>query len=149
MRARLILVPTLLLAVTACASGSAGGRASGGLAAERAAVAAVAPPPAPAPAPTADPVGRWTISLEAQGQMVELVMDIQKAGEGYTGSASSNMFPTMALSRVVLTGNRLVVDAPTPMGTVATFDMLIEGDNISGEWATSGMGSRVTGRRLR
>jgi hypothetical protein len=141
MRARLILVPTLLFAVTACRS---------------AASTEAAPTPAPAPAvmtppapPAADPVGRWTMSLEAQGQMIELVMEIAKAGEGYTGSASSSMFPTMALSRVVLTGNRLVVDAPTPMGTVATFDLLIEGDNISGEWATSGMGSRVTGRRLR
>ncbi len=141
MRARLILVPTLLFAVSACASAPAGAREPGQMMAP---VAAPAPP-----APTANPVGRWSLSLEAQGQMIELVMDIQQAaGGGYTGAASSNMFPTMALSRVVLTGNRLVVDAPTPMGTVATFDLLIEGDNLSGEWATSGMGSRVTGRRL-
>jgi hypothetical protein len=141
MRARLILVPTLIFAVAACASAPAGAREPGQMMAPVAA-------PTPAPAPAANPVGRWALSLEAQGQMIELVMDIQKVGEGYTGSASSNMFPTMALSRVVLTGNRLVVDAPTPMGTVATFDLLIEGDNLSGEWATSGMGSRVTGRRL-
>jgi hypothetical protein len=141
MRARLIFVPTLLFAVAACASAPAGAREPGQMMAPVAA-------PEPAPAPAANPVGRWALSLEAQGQMIELVMDIQKAGETYTGSASSNMFPTMALSRVVLTGNRLIIDAPTPMGTVATFDLLIEGDNLSGEWATSGMGSRVTGRRL-
>lgn len=143
MRARLLIVPTLLFAVAAC-------RGSSGAATEPTPMMApAAAAPAPPPAPAADPVGRWALSLEAQGQMIELVMDIAKAGEGYSGSASSNMFPTMALSRVVLTGNRLVVDAPTPMGTVATFDLLIEGDNLSGEWATSGMGSRVTGRRLR
>jgi hypothetical protein len=142
MRARLIIVPTLLFAVTACRSASTTETAP----APETTTVTVVTPPAP---PAADPVGRWTMSLEAQGQMVDLVMEIAKAGDGYTGSASSNMFPTMALSRVVLTGNRLVVDAPTPMGTVATFDLLIDGDNISGEWATSGMGSRVTGRRLR
>ena len=143
MRARLILVPTLLFAVAACRGASTAETAPAPMTAPAAAQ------PAPPPAPVADPVGRWSISLEAQGQAIELVMDIQKAGEGYTGSASSNMFPTMSLSRVVLTGNRLVVDAPTPMGTVATFDLLIEGDNMTGEWATSGMGSRVTGRRIR
>lgn len=149
MRTRLLLVPTLLFAVAACGGGAAvrsepTPRMTSGD--ER---AMMAPPPAAPAAPAADPVGRWSISLEAQGQPIELVMDIQKAGEGYTGAASSSMFPTMALSRVVLTGNRLVVDAPTPMGTVATFDLLIEGDNMTGEWATSGMGSRVTGRRIR
>ena len=145
MRARLILVPTILFAVTACRGASTTETTPSPATAPTTTVT-VMTPPAP---PPADPVGRWTMSLEAQGQMVELVMEIAKAGEGYTGSASSNMFPTMALSRVVLTGNRLVVDAPTPMGTVATFDLLIDGDNMTGEWATSGMGSRVTGRRLR
>jgi hypothetical protein len=145
MRARLILVPTLLFTVAACRGSSTTETAPSPMAAPAAAPAAMTPPPAPA----VDPVGRWSLSLEAQGQMIDLVMEITKTGEVLSGSASSSMFPTMPLSRVVLTGNRLVVDAPTPMGTVATFDLMIEGDNISGEWATSGMGSRVSGRRLR
>jgi hypothetical protein len=37
---------------------------------------------------------------------------------------------------------------PAPTGDTATFDLLIDGDVISGDWSMPGMGSKVSGRRI-
>jgi hypothetical protein len=126
------------LAATACRGGSAD--------------PAAAPAPVAAPAPAPPPVvaaGRWGIVLEAQGQAIELVIELRHLSEGeYAGTASSQMFPTATLSKATLTGNRLILQVPAPTGDTATFDLLIDGDVISGDWSMPGMGSKVSGRRI-
>ena len=116
-----------------------------------------AAPPAPAPtpavvAPTPPPVdaaGRWALILEAQGQSIEVLLDLHKISEGeYGGSASSQVFPPVQLTKATLTGNRLMIQSPSPTGDVATFNLTIEGDLMIGDWSMPGMGSRVTGRRI-
>ena len=41
-----------------------------------------------------------------------------------------------------------MVQAPAPTGDVATFNLVIDGDRMTGEWSMPGMGSGVTGRRI-
>jgi hypothetical protein len=97
----------------------------------------------------ANPVGRWSVSLVAQGQMFDFVMDLAAAGNGtYTGTVTSQAFPTMPVSGATLTGNRLQFTVVAPTGDNATFDLVIEGDNLSGDWAMPGDGSKVSGRRI-
>lgn len=116
----------------------------------RAAPPAAAPAPTPAPAVVAvDPAGRWSVSLVAQGQIFDFVMDLTRTGDGlYGGAVTSQAFPTMAINGAVLTGNRLRFSVVAPTGDNATFDLVIEGDTFTGDWAMPGDGSRVNGRRM-
>lgn len=107
------------------------------------------PVAAPVAAPAVNAAGRWALVIEAQGQALELVMDLRKISDTeYAGTASSEMFPPMTLTKVTLTGNKLVIQAPAPTGDVATFNLLIDGDRMTGDWSMPGMGSGVTGRRI-
>ena len=105
--------------------------------------------PTPPPPPPIDAAGRWVLLLEAQGQAIEVIMDLTKISEGeYGGSASSQVFPPVQLTKASLAGNRLTIHSPAPTGDVAVFNLIIEGDLLSGDWSMPGMGSRVTGRRI-
>lgn len=104
---------------------------------------------APTPPPPIDAAGRWVLLIEAQGQAIEVIMDLTKISEGeYGGSASSQVFPPVQLTKASLAGNRLTIHSPAPTGDVAVFNLIIEGDLLSGDWSMPGMGSRVTGRRI-
>jgi len=111
-----------------------------------------AAPPAAVAAPTPPPIdvaGRWALVLEAQGQAIEVVLDLRKVSEGeYAGSASSQVFPTVQLSKASLVGNRLTIHSPAPTGDVAVFNLVVDGDSMTGDWAMPGMGSGVRGRRI-
>ena len=108
--------------------------------------------PAPMAAPAAivvNPVGKWSVSLVAQGQMFDFEMNLAAAGNGtYTGTVTSQAFPPMPVTGATLIGNRLKFTVVAPTGDNATFDLLIEGDNLSGDWAMPGDGSKVSGRRI-
>lgn len=111
---------------------------------------AAAPVPIAAPAPPAvNPAGRWALMIDAQGQAIEIILDLRKISEEeYAGSATSAMFPPMQLTKATLIGNRLVLIAPAPTGDTATFTLIVAGDVMTGDWSMPGMGSGVTGRRL-
>ena len=123
-----------------------------------AAPASTAPAPAPAAAPAAmaapapaaaNPVGRWTVALTAQGQAFDFVMDLRHiSGDDYTGSVSSQAFPPMAINSAKRSGNSMVIKVTAPTGDEATFNVVFEGDVLSGEWSMPGDGSRVSGRRI-
>ena len=138
--ALLVLVTTLS---TACRSSSTDAAATPApMEAPRAAV------PMPA-APLVNAAGRWALVIEAQGSALELLLDLRKVSDTeYAGTVSSQAFPPMTLSKVTLTGNKLVIQAPAPTGDVATFNLTIDGDLMTGDWSMPGMGSAVTGRRI-
>ena len=112
--------------------------------------AAATPAPMAVPAaPMVNAAGRWALVIEAQGSALELLLDLRKVSDTeYAGTVSSQVFPPMTLSKVTLTGNKLVIQAPAPTGDVATFNLTIDGDLMTGDWSMPGMGSAVTGRRI-
>lgn len=112
--------------------------------------ATVQAPPAAAPAPAGavDPTGRWTLSLVAQGQTIEVKLEIVKTPDGgYGGTMSSDVFPTIPLAKATLAGKRLSLSFPVPTGDQGTMYLDIDGKNAEGEWAMPGMGSRVSGTK--
>lgn len=131
-----------LLATAACAPASS--------------TSAPAPAPAPvaapaaAPAPAAvNPVGRWTVALMAQGQAFDFVMELRHiSGDDYTGQVTSQAFPPMGINSAKRSGNAMVIKLTAPTGDEATFNVVFEGDVLSGEWSMPGDGSRVSGRRI-
>jgi hypothetical protein len=101
----------------------------------------------PAPAPFS-PAGKWTVVLTAQGQAIEVVMDLVKLADGtWTGTLSTQAFPTMALTTAKLTGKQLVATFPVPTGDTGTMTLNFDGDLVEGEWSMPGDGSKVTGKR--
>lgn len=122
------------------------------------ATVATTPAPAPAAAPAAvaapapaaaNPVGRWTVALMAQGQAFDFVMELRHvSGDDYTGQVTSQAFPPMGINSAKRSGNAMVIKVTAPTGDEATFNVVIEGDVLSGEWSMPGDGSRVSGRRI-
>lgn len=140
--AAIALTGTLVF-TAACASAP-----SGTAPAPAATPAAPAAMSAPAPA-VANPVGRWTVALTAQGQAFDFVMDLRHvSGDDYTGSINSQAFPPMPINSAKRSGNAMIIKITAPTGDEATINVVFEGDVLSGEWSMPGDGSRVSGRRI-
>lgn len=111
---------------------------------EPAPVAAPAPPPAPA----WSPAGKWTVGLTAQGQMMEVTIELVKLPDGsWSGSIGTAQFGTIPLSKVTLEGKRMVATFPVPTGDMGSMTLNFDGDIAEGEWSMPGDGSKVNGRR--
>ncbi len=104
----------------------------------------------PAPAPTkaaVNPVGQWTLSLVAQGEPLDLAMDLRSADGLYSGTLSNPMLPPMQFSNAKLDGNRMAITVIVPTGESATMNLVFDGDALSGDWSMPGDGGKLTGKR--
>jgi hypothetical protein len=117
-------------------------------------VATSAPAPAPvaAPAPAAvatiDPSGKWSVALTAQGQQFDFEMELRRiSGPEFGGVVTSQAFPPMNINKATLTGNTMKLSLTAPTGDEATFNIVFEGDVLTGDWSMPGDGSRISGRR--
>jgi len=113
---------------------------------------APAPMAAPAPAPAAvasiDPTGKWTVALTAQGQAFDFEMELRRiSGADFGGVVTSQAFPPMNVNKATLTGNTMKLTVTAPTGDEATFNIVFEGDVLTGDWSMPGDGSRISGRR--
>lgn len=119
---------------------------------------APAPMPAPAPAPaavaapaaaTVDPSGKWSVALTAQGQAFDFVMELRRIGGAeFGGVVTSQAFPPMNINKATLSGNTMKLTVTAPTGDEATFNIVFEGDVLTGDWSMPGDGSRISGRRI-
>ncbi len=107
-----------------------------------------APAAAPAPSGEIDPTGKWTLALSAQGQSFEVILQLVKLPDGgYGGTMSSDVFPTIPISKASLAGKRLSMTFPVPTGGDGSMYLDIDGAVAEGEWAMQGDGSRVSGKK--
>jgi hypothetical protein len=113
------------------------------------------PPPAPA-APTAptdstkdiDAVGTYTIYLTAQGNAMTTTTRIDKNADGtYMGTVNGDGIPPLPVNSVTVTGNRVKLSVTAPDGSEAIIDMIIKGDDITGQWSMANDGSTITGKK--
>lgn len=112
---------------------------------------AQATPVASAPSAPAlvNPVGRWSVALTAQGQALDMVMELRAvSGDEFTGVINSQAFPPMPINKATRTGNAMRIFITAPTGDEASINIIFAGDTFSGDWAMRGDGSRVSGRRL-
>lgn len=108
--------------------------------------------PAPAAAGTVaeyEPAGKWSVTLIAQGQAMDLTMNLMKNPDGsYGGTFLSDMLPPMAITTATRTGNKMVITLPVPTGDMATMNMTFNGDLLEGDWSMPGDGSKLSGKRM-
>ncbi len=106
-----------------------------------------APVAAPAPAPYS-PAGKWTVGLVAQGQSMEVTLELVKLADGtWTGSIGTAQFGTIPLSKVTVEGKKMVASFPVPTGDMGSMTLNFDGDAAEGEWSMPGDGSKVSGKR--
>lgn len=103
----------------------------------------------PAPAPAYDPTGKWSLGLVAQGQAMEVVMDLAKLPDGtWSGTLSSAAFPPIPISKATLNGKQMLMTFPVPTGDAGSMTLTFDGDLVEGEWGMPGDGSKVSGKKM-
>ena len=105
----------------------------------------------PAAAPVAaavDPAGQWSISLVAQGEPMDLAMDLRSADGVYSGTMSNPMLPPMQFKDATLVGNRMAISLLVPTGEMAVLNLVFNGDALTGDWSMPGDGGKLTGKRM-
>ena len=115
-------------------------------------------PAAPAPATPAaaavdttkdiDPVGTYTVYLTAQGNAMTTPTRIdKKEGGGYTGTVQGDGIPPLPVTSVTVTKNKVRLSITAPDGSEAIIEMLVNGEDITGQWSMANDGSRITGKK--
>ena len=119
-------------------------------------VASQAIPDKPAPAPAAakdstkdiDPTGTYTVYLTAQGNAMTTTTRIDKRTDGtYGGTVNGDGIPPLPVNTVTVSGNKVKLSLTAPDGSEAIIDMVINGDDITGQWSMANDGSRITGKK--
>lgn len=87
--------------------------------------------------------GKWTLTVAAPGEAVEVLLDLKLDGDKVTGTMSSSVGGgtitngTFKDKKLTATINADVQGSPTELGVVGTVD----GDKISGSITAHGLGS--------
>ena len=119
-------------------------------------VASQAIPDKPAPTKPAatdstkdiDAVGTYTVYQTAQGNAMTTTTRIDKKADGtYTGTVNGDGIPPLPVNSVTVTGNRVKLSVTAPDGSEAIIDMIIKGDDITGQWSMANDGSTITGKK--
>ncbi len=151
MQLRLVTLAGLALVATACKSTTTTTTTVSGTPVVQPAPAAAAPAaaaPAAAPAAEVNPAGKWLLGLVAQGQSMEVTLDLVKLPDGtWSGSIGTAAFGTIGLSKATLAGKVLTATFPVPTGDMGTMVLTINGNMMEGEWSMPGDGSKVSGKK--
>lgn len=114
-------------------------------------------PAAPAPAAPAtaadtakdiDPVGTYTVYLTAQGNAMTTTTRIDKKdGGGYTGTITADGIPPLPVTSVSVAGKKVKFTLTAPDGSEAWIEMMVNGEDLTGEWGMANDGSKITGKK--
>jgi hypothetical protein len=111
------------------------------------------PPPAPmaAPAPAApaalNPVGRYEFATTVNGSSVTRTLEITGTPGAYAGRLTSTATEPITVSSATVEGQTMTVTAETGTGTLTIHMTFAADGTFTGNWALSGDGAPLTGRR--
>jgi hypothetical protein len=95
-----------------------------------------------------DPVGTYTVYLTAQGNAMTTTTRIDKKDDGtFYGAVNGDGIPPLPITSVKVTGNKVRVSLTAPDGGEAVIEMIVTGDDISGQWSMANDGSRISGKK--
>jgi len=118
------------------------------------AAAPVAAPAASTPAPAArggrniDPAGMYDVNITAQGNAMAVNALIEKKPDGtWGGQVTGDAIPPLPIKSVTVSGNTVKIVVTAPDGGDAYINMIVDGNDVSGDWSMTGDGSKITGKR--
>jgi hypothetical protein len=115
----------------------------------RAATPAPTPAPAPAPAPAGvRPEGSFSFVTEVNGTPVAGTLLITRVNGVWGGKLTSDVFPELPVTSVLVEGKAMKVSADTPNGGVV-INMTFSGDDYTGSWELGGQTGPVSGKRVK
>jgi len=93
-----------------------------------------------------EPTGTYTMTITDDGEEVDATMEITGEPGAYGGTISATTRPTVDISTVTATANQMTVTAVIANG-VLVIRLVVEGDNVTGDWALRGDGGVATGMK--
>ena len=112
--------------------------------------------PAPTPAAAAatdttkdiDPVGTYTTYITAGGNAMTTTTRIDKKTDGtYAGTVSGDGIPPLPVNWVTVAKNHVKLGVTAPDGGEAVIEMIVNGEDITGQWSMANDGSKLTGKK--
>lgn len=101
------------------------------------------------PAPPYSPEGKWTLALVAQGQSMEVLLELAKLPDGtWSGTLTSAAFPPIPIAKATLDGKQMLATFAVPTGDTGSMTLTFDGDVVAGEWSMPGDGSKVSGKKM-
>jgi hypothetical protein len=95
-----------------------------------------------------DPVGTYTVYLTAQGNAMTTTTRIEKREDGtYTGTVNGDGIPPLPVTSVTVTKNKVRLTLTAPDGGEAVIEMIVKGEDITGQWWMANDGSTITGKK--
>jgi hypothetical protein len=95
-----------------------------------------------------DPVGTYTVYLTAQGNAMTTTTRIDKKDDGtYTGTVNGDGIPPLPVTSVTVTKNKVRLSLTAPDGSEAIIEMIVKGEDITGQWWMANDGSAITGKK--
>jgi len=112
---------------------------------------AAAPPPKPAPAPAAAEVdlsGDWSFVIDLPGQRLTGLIQLRRAGSGYTGTATpAEVEGSATLTSLTISGPRVVMVFDSPDGEARAEAVLAGSDTMHGTVTYGGNTGPFTAHR--
>ena len=95
-----------------------------------------------------DPVGTYTVYLTAQGNAMTTTTRIDKQADGtYTGTVNGDGIPPLPVTSVTVTKNKVRLSLTAPDGGEAIIEMIVNGEDITGQWSMANDGSKISGKK--
>jgi len=73
---------------------------------------------------------------------------IEKKPDGtWGGQVTGDAIPPLPIKSVTVSGNTVKIVVTAPDGGDAYINMIVDGNDVSGDWSMTGDGSKITGKR--
>ena len=107
---------------------------------------------AQAPAPAAgdiDPVGTYELSLSVQGAAISSTIKVEKGSDAaFSGTVTTEAYGTFRIASLKVSGSTITIGISTQDGSPVTISLVLDGNQVTGEWTMANDGSRITGKKL-
>jgi hypothetical protein len=95
-----------------------------------------------------DPVGTYTVYLTAQGNAMTTTTRIDKRPDGtWGGTVNGDGIPPLPVTSVTVVRNKVKLSLTAPDGGEAIIEMIVTGDDITGQWSMANDGSKISGKK--
>jgi hypothetical protein len=145
---RVVSLSAVLLAACSSAAPTPAPSPATAPAAPATAARGATPAPAPAPAPAAlNAVGTYSFATEVNGTPVAGTLVVTRANNVWGGKLTSDVFPEIPVTGVVVEGQTMKIAAESPNGSVSII-MNFSGNDYTGTWELGGLTGPVSGKRI-
>jgi hypothetical protein len=95
----------------------------------------------------ANPIGIYDLTVTVQGAATPATVTIAKQADGTTGGTVNSPQGAFPITSVKVAGNNITVTIGLGGNGEASLHLVLDGDAVTGDWAMSNDGSKITGKK--